>query len=254
MSVARTSHTATLLPDGKVLLAGGGSTKQSQSSSAEIYDPQSRTFSATGSMSTARSQASATLLPRGNVLIAGGSDSTGAATDAAEIYDPSTGQFRAIAQKMTNARTVHTATLLPTGEVLLAGGCMESCTPSEVLATAELYDPSSESFAPTALLNHARGYHSATVLLGGWVLFAGGQSSGCPTNACATATLELYDWRDHTFKLLAANLPTSRLFHTATLLATGQVLLTGGHDGVSYVDSADLVTPKYRTRRRAVRK
>src|SRR5262249_11464679 len=107
---ARWNHTATLLPNGQVLVAGGGL------ASGEIYRPATRGRTATGSMATARSYHTATLLPNGPVLVAGGSFLA-----SAELYDPASGSWTATGS-MATGRSYHTATLLPNGQVLVAGG------------------------------------------------------------------------------------------------------------------------------------
>ena len=94
MSTARDAHTATLLPNGKVLVAGGYNSTSGYLSSAELYDPASGTWTATGSLSTARGYHTATLLPNGKVLVAGGYNSTSGYLSSAELYDPATGRGR----------------------------------------------------------------------------------------------------------------------------------------------------------------
>jgi hypothetical protein len=135
MTTPRDDHTATLLPSGKVLVAGGCCTL----ASAELYDPATGTWSATGSMTTPHSAVTATLLASGKVLIAGGSDSACRCSQAsAELYDPPTGAWAATGS-MATGHLLHTATLLPSGKVLVAGGC---CFAAGIeAASAELYDP-----------------------------------------------------------------------------------------------------------------
>jgi hypothetical protein len=135
MATARKLHTATLLPNGKVLVAGGEN--PSYLSTAELYDPATGAFTATaGPMTATRSGHTATLLPNGKVLIAGGSSSATNHHQTAELYDPAMGTFTSTAALMSSARSAHFATLLASGSVLLGGGQNNS----GFLATAELYD------------------------------------------------------------------------------------------------------------------
>jgi hypothetical protein len=220
MAAGRFGHTATLLPNDTVLVAGGfgGSVYLDK---AEIYDPSDGTFSATGTMTSARYGHSATLLADGTVLMAGGVwvDSTGLATalDTAEIYDPTAGTF-STAGTMKAVRYRHTATLLPDGTVLVAGGSSGNILP----LTAEIYDPNADTFSVTGTMGTARFGHTATLLVNGTVLMAGGfNGSG------NLKTAELYDPDAGTFGSTGA-MTTERVAHTATLLANGTVLMTGG--------------------------
>ena len=167
----RTSHTATLLPDGTVLLTGGtvlDSGSNAAGQSAELYDAVTRSFTPTGSMAVPREGHTATLLLNGKVLVVGGfTDAPGA---TAELYDPSTRLFSP-AGRMTTARGAHTATLLPNGTVLIAGGYPHT-------STAELYDPITASFTLTGGMGGARFSHTATMLRDGRVLVTGGVTSG----------------------------------------------------------------------------
>ncbi len=115
-----TSHTATLLPSGKVLVAAGPGFNGGYLSSAELYDPATGSWSSTGSLGTARAFTTATLLPSGKVLVAGGQGSSGLLSSA-ELYDPASGTWSSTGSLAT-ARDTHTATLLPSGKVLVAGG------------------------------------------------------------------------------------------------------------------------------------
>src|SRR5439155_1366266 len=125
MATAREFHTATLLPNGKVLVAGGGDGGGSTFASAELYDPATGIWTATGSIATARSAHTATLLPNGQVLVAGGTNYPIGTLASAELYDPATGIWT-MTGSMATARAGHTATLLPNGQVLVAVG-LNSC-------------------------------------------------------------------------------------------------------------------------------
>src|SRR5512140_26592 len=131
-------------------------------------------FTATGSMHAARGHHTATLLPDGRVLIAGGYDEPTTCLAGAELYDPATGSFT-VTGSLANARASHTATLLPSGKVLVTGGI--SFGPAggpPYLASAELYDPATGTFAPTGAMATPRSGHTATLLQDGRVLIVGG--------------------------------------------------------------------------------
>lgn len=235
MTVARDDFTATLLGNGKVLLAGGMGV--GILASAELYDPLAGTFSATGSMAAARTGHTATLLPDGRVLIAGGAgdDGYGDTIASVELYDPLSGTFAAVGD-MIASRLNHTATLLANGTVLIAAGTSiaDQGETATTLASAELYDPLSGTFSPTGDMTAERSGHTATLLGNSAVLVVGGDSNG--------ASAEVYDPSAGTFA--ATGSPTvARQNHTATLLDNGAVLIAGGSDGITALDSAESYDP-----------
>ena len=162
MITPRSDQTATLLPDGLVLIVGGYDNGLALATS-ELYDPGTGIFSPTGSLANARYYHSATLLPSGRVLIAGGQDGT----NTAELYDPKTGTFSPTGS-MAIERLLQSATLLPNGRVLVACGTDD--------ASAELYDPATGVFSPTRSMLTVRQHATATLLPDGRVLIAGGDS------------------------------------------------------------------------------
>src|SRR6266446_4653870 len=170
LHTGRYFHTATLLPNGKVLVAGGrtGFPSGTIIASAELYDPVTGIWTTTVSLGTARWLDTATLLPNGKVLVVGGqgNSSTPATT---ELYDPATGLWTATGSLAT-ARNLFTATLLLSGKALAAGGIGDT----GYLASAELYDPAAEIWSGTGNLGVARGSYTATLLPGGEVRAAGG--------------------------------------------------------------------------------
>jgi WD40 repeat protein len=221
MNTGRAAHTATLLSDGKVLIAGGfreEGTSEVPIASAEIYDPETNTFSATGDMNEPRDGHTATLLPDGQVLITGGWNQSGR-TSTAELYDPQTGRFSYTGNMMA-PRQGMTATLLKDGRVLIAGGDSARNTPQLI---AEIYDPATRKFTPTGDLTIGRVAHSATLLKDGMVLLVGGSSKG----GTVLASAELYNPSTGKFAP-TGDANTVRYKHAAVLLQDGNVLVMGG--------------------------
>lgn len=192
MAMVRTFHTATLLSSGKVLIAGGffgGAT-----ATAELYDPNTGTFAVTGTMTTARGGHTATLLPDGRVLICGGGGSSGALLASAEIYDPGSGTFTATGSLVT-ARFEHAAALLTNGTVLIAGGRTDSPSTYHLsLAYAEVFDPSTSTFAETGGLQIPRLTPVLTALPSGSsalaLLTGGANDTGNANGTGDTQTIE----------------------------------------------------------------
>jgi hypothetical protein len=234
----RSGHSATLLPNGKVLIAGGMRRNQDFYSSAELYDPATGKFTPTGSMPLATVGNTAVLLKSGKVLMLGGWVGHGT-TDLAEIYDPATGKF-SDAGRMTTKRARPTVALLANGDVLLAGGEDYDGAPS--LATAELYRAASGKFEPIAPMHYGRDAHTATVLSDGRVLIVGGASE----RDAIVASAEIYDPASKTFTV-TGKLLTPRIKHSAGLLPDGRVLVAGGSNESGWngqLASAEIYDPK----------
>jgi hypothetical protein len=295
MTTARAGATATLLHDGRVLIAGGLGCRTRPCSpenvygagggelaSAELYDPRTGTFSRTGSMSTPRAGATATLLPDGRVLLAAGAKSL-----ATELYDPTTGKFTRAGSVLAYYGSV-TSVLLPSGKVLLVGPAMGGPSaelddpttgrstpislelPSGVLASAQsigveevpetatllkdgrvllsifdqlvIYDPVTSSFTPSGSIAGLAQWlePSATLLSDGRVLFAGGLLT--PDNQVVTDSAGLYDPANGFRRI--SSLTTPRDYHTATLLPDVSVLIAGGSSDLeTAIASAELLKP-----------
>ena len=233
----RSGHTATLLPDGKVLIAGGMRRNQDFYKSAELYDPSTGQFQPAGEMSERRVGQVAILLRSGKVLIAGGWVGHGC-TDSAELYDPASGKFTAIAAKMMTRRGDARATLLANGDVLITGGA-DHDAPGGV-ASAEVFHVADMSFHAVRPMHFARVAHTASLLRDGRVLIVGGR--GDRVNAIA----ELYDPKTESFND-TGSLATPRYKHTAGLLPDGRVLVAGGSDERDWsgnLSSAEIYDPK----------
>jgi len=196
-------YTATLLNDGRVLVTGGSGV--AQSSTAELYDPETGTSNDTSSMTTGRRYHTATLLNDGRVLVTGGVTAGEIPTPSAALFDPETGSWSDTGA-LTTGRSQHTATLLNDGRVLVAGGWN---------ASAELYDPATGAWTDTGSMTSARVGHTATLLRDGRVLIVSGPRA-------EVYNPETESWSD------AGPLTTRGREHTATLLNDGRVLVTGG--------------------------
>ena len=227
---------ATLLPDGKVLVAGGSSS--GSSASAELYDPGSGSWTTTGSLIEDRGGHTATLLPDGRVLVAGGTGSLGLLASA-ELYDPGSGSWTATGS-MIEARYSHTATLLSDGKVLVAGGAAiftdGDVSGPDPLASAELFDPRSGTWTATGSMAETHYTGTATLLLDGRVLAVGGDGS-----SGVVASAELYDPRNGSWTV-TGSMDAARATHTATLLLDGRVLVAGGAV-IGVLASAELFDP-----------
>ena len=212
LNIPRHGATATLLPNGKVLVVGGWRYGEGELDSAELYDPSTGTWSFTGNLNRPRDLHTATLLPNGKVLVAGGLGD--ASSTSAELYDPATNTW-SLTGDLSTGRFWHTATLLTDGRVLVAGG-----------STAELYDPATGAWSVTGDPITVRFWPTATLLQNGKVLIAGGLADDDVNTILPTA--ELYDPATGTWSI-TGSLNVSRYSFTTTLLPNGKVLAAGGY-------------------------
>jgi len=245
MSAARSHFRAVLLSNGSVLVMGGcvNDCLSSTLNSAEVYNPASGSFSATGSMSQARAEFGATILADGTVLVAGGCtkyDLNGctSVTTKVEIYNPASGTWKATGA-LRAARHAMTATLLPSGKVLVAGGATAA---SDALNSSEIYNPATKVWTLGAKMVTARSDYASILLGTGKVLFAGGEN----INGVSISKAELYNPSGGTFTA-TGSMAASRVEHTAVLLANGNVLVSGGNkqtiNGQTPLASAELYNP-----------
>jgi hypothetical protein len=227
MHTARASQSSTLLPNGKVLIAGGFSGSGGESNpyrTTELYNPRTGMFEPGADMSIGRSGHTATLLKNGKVLIVGGWTGRYEIRRSAEIYDPATNSF-APTGNMVVERAGNTATLLADGRVLIAGG---EDREENALASAEIYDPATGKFTLTGNMADARKAHTATALKDGRVLIVGGGSGHYPSEHIYRSG-ELYDSATGKFSP-AGLMSVGRYKHAAILLRSGRVLIAGGSD------------------------
>jgi hypothetical protein len=238
MFTGRYLHTATLLTNGKVLVAGGLALGGGFLTDAELYDPTSSSWASAAALNLGRSRHTATLLPNGEVLVAGGlTDNTGNGVASTEIYNPTNNSWT-YGASMVSARWFHTATLLSSGKVLVAAGAVFTNSAAVYLSSAELYDPGSNTWSSAGSLSTPRYEHKATLLPNGQVLVTGGaNASGSLTNA------ELYD-PIHNSWTNTGSMILPRTDFTTTLLPNGKVLAAGGlSTGSSVLTNCEVYNP-----------
>jgi hypothetical protein len=220
-ATSRMYPVAARLPDGRVLVAGGWISVNSNVfplATAEIFDPTDGTWTAAASMSSPRYSAGVAELPTGEILVAGGVNTGYTPTASAERYDPVTNTWTA-AGTMPQARAWFPVVTLPDGRVLVTGG---SETGSNYLASVVVYSPATDLWTTTTPMPQSRVNHTATVLTDGTVLVTGGSVTETGTSTT------IYDPAAETWTA-ARSLLTSRHSHSAVALPGGAALVMGGH-------------------------
>jgi N-acetylneuraminic acid mutarotase len=234
------NHGVALLPGGKVYAFGGQNSSGGgtlHSSNGQIYDPAQNLWSAAGGMSFPRYTHTTTTLSDGTLLTAGGTGTKGS-TATAEIFDPVAGAW-SLPGSMISPRAQHAASLLGNGTVLVTGGFGGS-----ILTSAEIYTPPTRTWTATAAMAVARIEHTSTTLADGRVLVAGGRStvSSTPVNASAA----IYDPATSSW-IAVPDMSTARYGHQAILLANGKVLVSGGRNGNTFINTAEIFDPATNT-------
>jgi len=240
MLTYRGSHSAALLNDGKVLLTGGMS-KYANSAildTAEVYDPATGKFTATGKMLVKRRWHQSITLTNGKVLIVGGDLGTGY-HKSAELYDPKTGKFTATGS-IKYPRIWFSADLLPDGKVVIVGGNGHSST-GAAAGVAELYDPNTGAWTSSGTMKRPRWIDTGTVLPDGTVLFAGG--SYFSGGDIFLSSAEVFNPLKGTFAYVGS-MTSMHAGNSATLLKNGDVLVAGGWNGVKQTTTSELFSNK----------
>lgn len=243
MMVARSEYTASLLSNGRVLVAGGLYASSSYLKSAELYDPSSGVWASTGSMADFRAFHSATLLDAKRVWVAGGYYFTASGGPfgtsyfwhSAEVYDADSGQW-SHAGLMATGRYGHRGVRLQDGRVIVLGGRYDANS----LSSAEIYDPVSKKFSSAGDMTTRREEPEALLLPDGRVFIVGGYNRN--TNPTQLSSAEIYDPSNGSFTT-AASIAGARAGHRAALLLDGRVLVHGGYNGTSYLGSGAIYDP-----------
>ncbi len=269
MTTGRHSHTATVLPDGRVLIVGGYVGRAA--STSEMFDPNSGRFERGPDPAVARASHRATALNGGRILISGGEDAAGRILSSVEVYDPASNAFSEVAA-LTTPRVSHTQTLLADGALLIVGGTSGRRSETRILTSAEVFDPVTNASTEVGEMKWPRYKHAAVGLKDGSVLVIAGSderdwrghydsaeiynpvtnafsetgslnsarfklqtaaerlSGGRVLVAGGSGTVELFDPETATFHVVAGGLDDSWFFSTATAFDDGRALIAGGYD------------------------
>lgn len=241
MVQARAEFGVALLTNGQVLVVGGCTAYDANgclavTAKAEIYNPATGNWKATGALRGARHAMNATRLPNGKVLVAGGATAAMDAINSSEVYDPATGMWT-LGLKMVTARSDYASLMLGTGKVLFMGG---ENTNGVSIRNAELYNPSTGTFTSTGNMTATREEHTAVLLANGHVLVSGGNKKTLTTQT-PLSSAELYNPATGTWTT-TGSMSSARAGHTSTLLTTGHVVNAGGSDAVNELDSTEQYT------------
>jgi hypothetical protein len=230
ISQGRVRPSLTLLADGTVLVAGGDVAVNGQlvgTASAERFDPKTNQFLPQGPMRSAHGGIHAAVrLHDGRVLVMGAEDETNTVVASADLFDPGTSSFTRTGP-MTVPRSNMTGTLLPDGRVLVVGGYRYDPATVTVYASAELFDPATETFSPAGSVGSPRVDHAAVALPDGRVVILGGSSDAGSEGGKLLRPVEIYDPAPGTFTV-HGELAIPRVGMTASLLPDGKILVAGG--------------------------
>ena len=224
------AHTATLLPDGRVLIAGGSDVRGVATSTCELFDPKGNRWIHAASLNEARAGQAAALLANGDVLISGGETGLGIypveTLASAEIYHSASNRWTPTAP-MHVPRRLHTAVALRDGRVLVVGGALApgSLLAATELARAEVYDPGRDTWSTVGTGLPPVIQEAATLMTNGTVVVTGGSTE----TGFATTSAEVFDPGTNRWHSTTWPMATARYGHTATLLPDGKVLLVGGY-------------------------
>lgn len=223
----------TLLANGSVIVAGGlGMLRTSAITTAELYNPGTKTWSITGPLGMARWSLDAISLDNGKTLFAGGSNAfrPDAALATAELYDPEKGIFSPTGNDLSVARQSSGISRLNDGRILISGGNAAGYNLNGTgVPAVDIYDPDTNTFSSSAPLNSGRSLHAQVTLRDGRVLVVGG----------AQRDAELFDPATNTWSTSANLLPTTLKDMKAFELCNGRIFIAGGQNTLDGVTTDD---------------